>query len=149
EKLKAAAEKDPKNPDIFLNLGNAYLKAKRGEGGGDAYTNYKKALDVNPNFVFANVSIAKLFETQQNWDLVLDNLNEAVKKDPNFSLAHQGLFDYYFWHADLTNAEQYLNKYIQSKLPEKDINDDYLYAQLCFLKKDYECVISKDLHVNE
>jgi tetratricopeptide (TPR) repeat protein len=147
EKLKAAAEKDPKNPDIFLNLGNAYRKAKPGEGGGDAYINYKKALEINPNFVYANVRIAKLFESQQNWEIVLDNLNEAVKKDPKFSLAYQELFNYYYWHADFTNAEKYLNQYIESKLPEKDINDDYLYAQLCYLKKDYDCVISKDLHV--
>src|SRR5689334_3367846 len=149
EKLTAAADRDPKNPDIFLNLGNAYRKAKPGEGGGDAYVNYKKALDINPNFVYAHVRIAKLFETQQNWEIVLDNLNEAVRKDPKFSLAYQELFNYYYWHADFIKAEEYLNKYIESKLPEKDINDDYMYAQLCYLKKDYDCVISKDLHVME
>ena len=149
EKLKAATDRDPKNPDIFLNLGNAYRKAKPGEGGGDAYVNYKKALDLNPNFVYSYVRIAKLFETQLNWELVLDNLNEAINKDPGFSLAYQELFNYYYWHADFAKAEQYLNKYIESKLPEKDINDDYLYAQLCYLKKDYDCVISKDLHVME
>lgn len=149
EKLKAAADRDPKNADIFLNLGNAYRKARPGEGGGDAYTNYNKALEVNPNFAYAYVRIAKLFETQQNWELVLDNLNKAVSKDPKFSLAYQELFNYYYWHnaGTFTDAEQYLNKYIESKLPEKDINDDYLYAQLCYLKKDYNCVISKDLHV--
>ena len=148
EKLKAAADRDPKNPDIFLNLGNAYRKANPGNGGGDAYTNYNKALEVNPNFAYAYVRIAKLFETQQNWELVLDNLNKAIAKDPKFSLAYEELFNYYYWQKqDFTQAEQYLNKYMESKLPEKDINDDYLYAQLCYLKKDYDCVISKDLHV--
>ena len=148
EKLKVAAEKDPKNPDIFLNLGNAYRKANPGEGGGQAYTNYKKALEVNPNFAYPYVRIARLFATQKNKDLILENLQEAVKRDPKFSLGFRELFDYYYWEeANFAEAEKYLTKYIESKLPEKDINDEYLYAQLCYLKKDYECVISKDMHV--
>jgi tetratricopeptide (TPR) repeat protein len=34
--------------DIFVNLGNAYLKAKPGENGGLAFTAYKKAVEANP-----------------------------------------------------------------------------------------------------
>ena len=148
DKLKAAADRDSKNPDILLNLGNAYRKARPGEGGGDAYTSYKKALDINPNFAYAYVRIASLFQSQKNWDLVLDNLNKAVEKDPGFSLAYRDLFDHYFWDdPNFSEAEKYLNKYIESKLPEKDIDDDYMYAQLCYLKKDYDCVITKDQNV--
>src|SRR5262249_32169475 len=46
EKLKTAADKDPKNADIFLNLGDAYRKA---HDGGQAVTNYDQAAAVNPN----------------------------------------------------------------------------------------------------
>src|SRR5262249_25230256 len=50
EKLEAAAQRDPSNAEIFLNLGNAYRKGKPGEGGGKAFENYKKANVANPNF---------------------------------------------------------------------------------------------------
>jgi tetratricopeptide (TPR) repeat protein len=148
EKLEAAALKDPKNPEIYLNLGNAYRKARPGEGGGQAYTYYKKALEVNPNFALAYVRIAKLFATQKNKELVLENLNKAISVDPKFSLAFSELFDFYYWdEANFPEAEKYLNLYIESKLPEKDIKDDYKYAQLCYLKKDYACVIAKNQNV--
>jgi tetratricopeptide (TPR) repeat protein len=73
--LRTASELNPKNPDIFLNLGNAIRKARPGEAGKDAYEAFRKATEINPNFPYAYVRIAKLFETQRNWELVLENLN--------------------------------------------------------------------------
>lgn len=143
EKLEQAVQKDAKNPEIYLNLGNAYRKANPGQGGGQAYTNYQKALQVSPNFAVAHIRIAKLFETQKNWDLVLQNLNAAVTKDPSFTLGYYELFYYYFFRQDFTQAEQYLNKYIQSKGAERDVQDEYLYAQLCWAKKDFICAITR------
>jgi tetratricopeptide (TPR) repeat protein len=95
EKLEEAAGRTSKNPDIFLNLGNAYRKARPGENGGQAYTNYKKALDADPNFAIAYYRIAKLFETQQNWELYIENLNQTVSKDPGFGPAYYDLYYYY------------------------------------------------------
>ncbi len=141
--LRTASELNPKNPDIFLNLGNAIRKARPGEAGRDAYEAYRKALDLNPNFAYAYIRIAKLFETQRNWDLVLENLNKASSVDPSFSLAYYELFFYYFARKDLGNAENFFNKYVQSRPNEDKLDDDYLNAQLCYIKKDFECAISK------
>lgn len=137
EKLKAAADKGEKNPEIFLQLGNAYRKAKPGEGGGDAFESYKKALEINPAFSIANLRLAKLFESQKNWDLVLQYLNEAVTKDPKFSAAYYELFYYNFFRAKFPEAEEQLKKFIDSKLPESDIQDEYLYSQLSWARKDF------------
>ena len=148
EKLEYAAQKDPRNPEILLQLGNAYRKAKPGEGGGKAYENYNKALEVSPGFAVASVRLAKLFETQKNWELVTQNLNDAVKRDPKFSPAYYELFYYYFFaKQDYTEAENQLKKYIDSRLPETYIEDQSLYAQLCWARKDYDCAITKDLAV--
>jgi len=65
EKLQAAAEKDPKNPEIYVQLGNAYRKADPGNGGNQAYQNYTKALEVDPSYALASIRLAKLFETQK------------------------------------------------------------------------------------
>jgi tetratricopeptide (TPR) repeat protein len=141
--LRTASELNSKNPDIFLNLGNAIRKARPGEAGRDAYEAYRKAIDLNPNFAYAYVRIAKLFETQRNWELVLENLNKAISVDPNFSFAYYELFFYYFVRNDIPNAEKYFNKYVESRPNEEKWEHEYLNAQLCYIKKDYDCAIAK------
>lgn len=147
EKLEAAAQRTSKNPDIFLNLGNAYRKAKPGENGGMAYSNYKKALDIDPNFAIANYRIAKLFETQQNWDLFVDNLNQTIAKDPGFGPAYYDLYYYYLLKVDpttgkidFTKADDYAKKFIANTDP--DVQNDYLRAQTLWAQKNYKDAIT-------
>lgn len=141
--LEDAAAKDPKNTETLLQLGNAYRKAGDGSGGGQAFTTYNKALEVNPNFSPANLRLAKLFESQKNWELVLKYLNDAITRDPKFTIGYYELFYYYFYRAKFDEAETYLQKFIDSKLPESDIQDQYLYAQLCWARKDFDCANTK------
>ncbi|MDZ4795462.1 MAG: hypothetical protein SGI83_14370 [Bacteroidota bacterium] len=143
EKLKALTDKGEKNADAFVLLGNAYRKAGGGQGGGDAFTSYNKALEINPGYAMASLRLAKLFESQKNWELVLKYLNEAVTKDPKFTAAYYDLFYYYFFRAKFPEAEEQLKKYIDSKLPDNDIQDQYLYAQLCWARKDFDCANTK------
>lgn len=141
--LEDAATKDPKNTETLLQLGNAYRKAGQGSGGGKAFESYNKALQVNPQFAVASLRLAQLFESQKNWDLVLQYLNDAIKKDDKFTAAYYELFYYYFYRTKFEEADTYLQKYIDSKLPETDLQDQFLYAQLCYARKDYTCAISK------
>ena len=134
---------NPKSPDIFLNLGNAIRKARPGEAGKDAFEAYRNAITLNPNYAYAYVRVAKLFETQRNWDLVLENLNKALSVDPNFSQAYYELFFYYFARKDFPNAEMNFNKYVASRPNEDKWEHEYLNAQLCFIKKDWDCAITK------
>ncbi|HEY5966991.1 MAG TPA: tetratricopeptide repeat protein [Chitinophagaceae bacterium] len=144
EKLEMALQRDPKNADIALNLGNAYRKKDPGQGGGKAFENYQKAIQINPNFAYPYVRIAALFETQKQWDLVLENLNKAIQVDPSFSLAYYELFYYYFFaKQDYAQAESTLNKYIGTRANEDKTEDDYMYSQLCWAKKDWNCAITK------
>src|SRR6187397_934875 len=144
EKLEMALQRDPKNADIALNLGNAYRKKDPGQGGGKAFENYKLASQINPNFAYPYVRIAALFETQKQWDLVLENLNKAIQVDPNFSLAYYELFYYYFFaKQDYAQAEATLNKYIGTRANADKTEDDYMYSQLCWAKKDWTCAITK------
>ena len=143
EKLEMALQRDPKNADIALNLGNAYRKKDPGQGGGKAYENYKLATQLNPNFAYPYIRIAKLFETQKQWDLFLENLNKAVQVDPSFSLAYYELFYYYFFNTKYDEATNYFNKYAASRTGEDQTEHDYLQSQLCWAKKDYDCAITK------
>lgn len=147
EKLEAAAQRTSKNPDIFLNLGNAYRKAKPGENGGLAYTNYKKAIDVDPNFAIAYYRIAQLFYTQQNWDLFIENLNQTIAKDPGFGPAYYDLYYYYLLKVDpstgkidFAKADEYAKKFIANTDP--DVQNDYLRAQTLWAQKNYKDAIT-------
>ena len=142
EKLEMATDKG-KDPDIYVQLGKAYRKAGKGEGGGDAFTSYNKALEINPNYGPAYLALSKIFESQKNWSLVLKYLIDAVIRDPSFTIGYYELFYYHFYRQDYKEAEAQLIKYIDSKKPETDIQDEYLYAQLCWARKDFNCAIAK------
>ncbi len=138
QKLEAA---DQKNTETLLQLGNAYRKANPGQGGGQAFETYKKALAINPAFAVADLRLAKLFESQKNWEFVLQYLNDAIKADPKFAPAYYELFYYNFFRAKFPEAEGYLSSYIANS--DQDIQHEYLFAQLCWARKDFSCAITK------
>lgn len=142
EKLEMATDKG-KNPDIWVQLGRAQRKAGKGEGGGDAFKNFNKALEIDANYGPAYLQLAKIFESQKNWSFVLKYLMDAVTRDPKFSVGYYELFYYKFYRQNYTGAEEELVKYIESKKPDTDIGDEYLYAQLCWARKDFNCAIAK------
>lgn len=139
--LEEAILRDDKNLNAHYQLANAIRKAKPGEAGGRAYQEYLKCQEINPACAPSSYKLAKLFETQKSWDLYLEHLNDAIKRDSKFPPAYYELFYYYFDRGKYTEAEEYLNKYIANADPSHA--NDYLYAQLCWVKKDYDCAITK------
>ena len=141
QKLQMAADKGDKNTETLLQLGNAFRKANPGQGGGQAFETYKKALQINPSFAVANLRLAKLFESQKNWELVIQYLNDAIKSDAKFAPGYYELFYYYFFRAKFPEAEEQLTKYIANS--DADVQHEYLFAQLCWARKDFDCAITK------
>ena len=140
QKLEAAAQRDPKNADIFLNLGNAYRKAKPGEGGGLAFTSYQKAVEANPNFPVPYHKMAQLFYTQRNWDLYEKYLNDAIAKDPRFAPAYYDLYYFKLLRQDFNAAEDYAKKFVANT--DQDPQNDYLRCQTLWAKKDFDGAIA-------
>jgi len=137
DKLKAAAQKDPKNADVFLNLGDAYRKAHEG---GDAVINYDMASSANPAMARPIYRKAMVYYTQKNWELVTDLLKKATTVDPKFAPAYYELYYYSLGKLDFNTAQDYASKYIANT--DQDPQNDYLVAQTCFAKKDYDCAIN-------
>jgi tetratricopeptide (TPR) repeat protein len=140
EKLELASTREANNPEIFLNLGNAYRKAKPGEGGGKAYENYKKALAINPNFAPPYLRLAKLFESQRNWELYEQNLNEAIAHDPKFAPAYYELSYYKMSRRDMAAAETYAQKFKENSDP--DPQNAYLEASIKWGAKNFDQAIA-------
>ena len=113
QKLNEAAQIAPTNADIQLAIGNAYRKIPG--SGSQAATAYLKATGINPSWPMPFYRLSKLYSTQQNWDVVVENLNKALAADPKFAPAYSDLYDYnLIVTRDFAKAEEYANKYIAS-----------------------------------
>ncbi len=139
-KLNEAAQLAPTNPDIFLNLGNAYRKKHQGS---EAVQAYRKA----GNYAPALFRTAMLYMTQTNyrqpdsWGVVLENLNNVIAADPKFAPAYEQLYYYnLLGKQDFAAAEGYANKYISSSDPSPE--NQYFLAQTQFVQKKYNDAIT-------
>jgi Tfp pilus assembly protein PilF len=139
EKLTQAAELDPKNPEIMISTGLNYLK-KGGEFGGKAKSAYESALDRDPNYAEAYLRIGKIFESQRNTELFLENYNKSVSTDPKFVPGYLALYNYYS-NRDVNKAKEYLDKYMANT--EKDRETDYFYADYLLRAGRYQESLDK------
>jgi len=139
EKLKLATEKDSKNPDIFLNLGDAYRKAHEG---GQAVVNYDKAIQANPAFARAAFRKGMIYYTQKNWELFEQLMNQSVTMDPKFAPAYYQLYYYYLYKLDFAKAEEYSKKYLDPSVTDPDPQNDYLRIQTIWAQKKYDEAIT-------
>ena len=137
-KLTEATQRDAKNADIWLNLGNAYRKAGNG---GQAVTAYMEATRANPSFAPAFFRQAKIYETQRNWEIFTRELENAVQADPKFAPAYYELYYYtLLYPKDFAKAEDYANKFITNSDPS--VENDYIKAQTAYVQKKYDEAIN-------
>ncbi len=141
--LEDATQKEPKNADAWVILGNLYRKADPGNGGSKGFQAYQSAIQANDKFALASLQLSKWATSIKDNEQVLQYLNDAVAKDPKFTAAYYELFYNSFFRLKFPEAEDALNKYINSKLPQTDPQDQFLYAQLCWAKRDFACAIPK------
>jgi tetratricopeptide (TPR) repeat protein len=137
DKLKMAGDKDPKNADIFLNLGDAYRKEHEG---GQAVTSYDQALSVNPNLSRAIYRKGMIYYTQKNWELFTQLMNKTVSVDPKFAPAYYQLYYYYLGKLDFATAQDFSTKYIANA--DQDPQNDYLRIQTLWAQKKYDDAIT-------
>lgn len=140
EKLKQATQiKGFKEPDVYINMGDAYRKK---QDGGGAVSSYQNALTVDPKYAAAKYKVAKIYLTQGNdqKDVFLRNFEEAIALDPNYSPAYYDLYAYYF-SRDVNKSTQYFNKYKENA--DKGPALDYEEASLLFAGGDFKGAIAK------
>ncbi len=128
EKLNQAAQLDPKNPNLYIDMGLSHLK-KGGEYGGQAKRAFEQAIDIAPNYGRPYYRIGKIFESQRNTELFLQYYNQAVEKDPKYAPAYLALYDYYK-NRDVNKAKGFIELFIANN--DKDRETDFFYADYLF-----------------
>lgn len=139
EKLNQAAQLDPKNPNLFIDMGLCHLK-KGGEYGGQAKRAFENAIDIAPNYGRPYYRIGKIFESQRNVEMYLQYYNLAVEKDPKYAPAYLALYDYYK-NRDVNKAKGYIELFIANN--DKDRETDFFYADYLFRAGKNEESIAK------
>ena len=139
DKLKQAAERSKKNPEIQIALGDAYRKLI---DGANATVSYQNALSLDPKNARANFMIGRIYETQgYGQELIyMRYYNAAIAADPAFAPVYYWLYSYYY-QRDVNKAREYLNKYVA--VADKDSKNCYAEASLLYVSKLYTEAISK------
>ncbi|HVY76181.1 MAG TPA: tetratricopeptide repeat protein, partial [Puia sp.] len=119
------------DPETYVLLGDAYRKQL---DGGNAVSNYNKALAINPKLAEAKFKIGIIYLTQNNRDYFLPAFDDAVTVDPAYAPAYQQLFIYWY-PRDVNKASAYLDKYLANSDPGPEaeyLKADMLYASSKF-----------------
>ena len=82
-KGKTANEKDP---NIFIELGNAYRSQFKSN---EAYSNYQQALTLDPKSVVANTAIGVLWKYADSFEAAESAFKKATTDDANFGPAYR------------------------------------------------------------
>jgi tetratricopeptide (TPR) repeat protein len=119
------------NAETYILLGDAYRKLL---DGGNAVTNYQKALTLDPKLAEAKMKIGIIYLTQNNRDYFLPAFEDAVTIDPAYAPAYEQLF-LYWYTRDVNKASAYLDKYLANsdQGPAAEyLKTDMLYASSKF-----------------
>lgn len=126
EKAKLAAEKDNKNPEYHITVGDGYRKLIEG---GEAQSAYQRAYGIDPNHAQAYYKIGKIFVTQKNYEVFLPLFEKSISLDANFAPSYLALYEYYSYR-NVEKARVYLDKYISTA--DKDVDNDIYFADFLF-----------------
>ena len=115
------------DPETYILLGDA---DRRLLDGGNAVTNYQRALGLNPKLSEAQMKIGIIYLTQNNRDFFLPAFEDAVKIDPAYAPAYQQLFIYWYLR-DVNKASSYLDKYAANSDQGADL--EYMKAGMLYV----------------
>lgn len=139
DKLKqATAIKKMSDPDVFINLGDAYKKI--GEGG-PAQTAYEGALALNPNYARASYRIGKIYQTQgfTQKEIYMRYFNDAIAKDATFGPVYENLYQL-LYTTDVTQSAEYLEKYLANT--DDDPKNCYYRASMKYAQAKFNEAIT-------
>jgi tetratricopeptide (TPR) repeat protein len=135
ELINRGLKKHKQNAQLFVALGNAYRKLNNGS---EAFKAYMQATDIDKNLAEAYYLTGMIFRSQNNADIFLEYFDKAINADLGYAPAYYQLYHHYYFH-DVNKARTHLEKYIA--LADYNIQNDYDYADILYLTKDYNAAI--------
>jgi tetratricopeptide (TPR) repeat protein len=136
--LNEAAKLEPKNPEIYIQMGDIYAEKNDGNA---AITQYNKAKDLDKTSVKAILRQGQLYGRAKNYMLALEKYQEAAKIDSTFAPAYREQGEIYYMAKKYEAAKQKYRRYLD--LSGNLTSARIRYASFLFLNKNYEEAISE------
>ena len=141
--LQKADELDAKDkdPETFLALADFYALQRKNT---EAYPQYLRALDINPNLYRANVQIGKMYKDAFAFPEAEAEIKKVIAADPNYGPAYRELAETQMqWSfadpkngaAKRTEALDNMRKYLD--LTDKSFDSRLRYAQFLVYASDF------------
>ena len=130
--LAQAAKLDPKNPEIYIVTGDAYLEQNEGT---KAIENYEKASSLDPKNVRAILQQGQVWNRAKNYNLAIDTYKKAIGIDPNFAPAYREMAEIYLRAGQYQNAADNARRYVELN---QDCSALSRYAGMANLAKKYK-----------
>lgn len=141
EKLKQATTiKGFKDPEVYVNLGDAYRKFA---DGGNAQRAYEAALAIDSKYARAKYRIGRIYQTQGRGqeEIFMKYYNEAIAIDPAYTPVYFTLHQY-FYETNVGRSAEYLEKYLAAKGSDEP-NSCFLRAQMKYAQGLFQDAIVK------
>lgn len=126
-------------PELLVEAGDAYLQIS--SGGGQAMTNFEKAVEKDPNNSLAYSRMGKLMYNAKNYERALEHWQKAQEVDPTNPLPYYDMANAYTYVGKYDVAKQNMEKYLQYS--DKSNEDMARYVEILYLSKDYKGAIAK------
>ncbi|MEO7523845.1 MAG: tetratricopeptide repeat protein [Ferruginibacter sp.] len=140
EKLKQATQtKKFNDPNVWVNLGDAYRKL---QDGGNAILSYQAALAADPKYARANYRMGKVYESQGagQVSIFMKYYNDAIAQDPAYAPVYSNLYNYYY-NIDVPRSAEYLEKWLSNS--DNDPKACYYRASIKYAQGLFNDAISK------
>ncbi len=108
--LATATKLEPKNPEVYLLTGDAYLEQNDGT---KAIENYEKAGSLDSKSVQALLRQGQLYNRAKNYTLALDLYKKASLIDSSFAPAYREKAEIFFRAGQYANAVAQYKRYLQ------------------------------------
>jgi tetratricopeptide (TPR) repeat protein len=131
--LSKAKAISPKNPEIYVAIGDVYLQQINGT---EAIKNYNEALKLNPNYVNAHVRTGKLYTRALNYQEAKAAFERAIAIDPNYPPIYREYGELELSAKKYESAVENYKKYMD--LTDKSINSQLRFARFLYYGKQYQ-----------
>lgn len=109
--LDQAQKLEPKNPDVFLLKGDAFLE--QSNDGSKAIANYEQAAKLDPKSVKATLRIGQLWYRAKNYTSALDYYKKASLIDSSFAPAYREMAEIYGRAGQYPNAVAKYKRFLE------------------------------------
>jgi tetratricopeptide (TPR) repeat protein len=122
----ATAAVAPSGQQIHNNLGDVY--ARQGDFS-RAVEEFKKAIEINPNYADAYHNLGNTYQAMGQLDLAMENYQKAVSINPNLWQSYQNMAAIYFNSGQLDLAEENMKKAAELNPTDENLKQGLQFIQ--------------------